>query len=109
MSLVTDLVFITPDVDWDSEGDAPDRCPRFEQLVAKYGYNCTPSEDCGTKFPHTAVYFVGGVNYLSFDLIAEIKAGGWRAGTVLYTHMEGDDAPDITVFGQEPKRLPGEE
>jgi hypothetical protein len=101
MSAVTDLVFITKETDWDDDAGVS-RCPQFETMVSRYGYACTPAEDNGTKVPSTAVYFVGGVNYLSHDLVTEIKATGWPAGTVLYVHAAQDDAPIVTVFGQEP-------
>lgn len=101
MSSVTDLVFITKETDWDDDKGVS-RCPQFETMVGRYGYRCEPTQDSGTKCPSTAVYFVGGVNYLSHDLVAEIKGGDWPAGTVLYVRPEQADAPIVTVFGQEP-------
>lgn len=100
MSMVTDLVFITPESDWDEE-EYVNRCLRFEEMVARYGHNCAPATDCGSKVPDTAVYYVGGVNYLSLDLVDEIKAADWPRGTVLYVHPEFDDVPQVTVFGGE--------
>lgn len=101
MSMVTDLVFITPEEEWDEE-EYVCRCPRFEAMVTRYGYNCSPASDCGSKVPGTAVYYVGGVNYLSHDLVEEIKAADWPRGTVLYVHREfGENGPQVTVFGKE--------
>lgn len=98
MSLVADLVFITKETDWDSD-EIVSRCPQFEDMVRRYGYRCEPAMDTGTKETRTAVYFVGGVNYLSHDLITEIEAVDWPAGTVLYVHHEQDHTPNVTVFG----------
>lgn len=98
MSSVTDLVFITPEEEWDSE-EYVSRCRRFEEIVTRYGYSCWPVEDHGTKCPSTAVYFVGGVNYLDHDLVAQIEATNWPTGTVLYVHHEHDSTPRVTVFG----------
>lgn len=101
MSSVTDLVFITPETDWDETApNGVSRCPQFEDMVKRYGYHCEPTADTGTKCPSTAVYYVGGVNYLSFDLVEEIKAADWPTGTVLYVHFEHDDEPSVTVFRQ---------
>lgn len=99
MSSVTDLVFITEETDWDN-GEQVSRCPQFEDMVGRYGYRCEPAADTGTKVTHTAVYFVGGVNYLSRDLVLEIKATDWPAGSVLYVHAEGEGTPTVTVFGR---------
>lgn len=97
MSSVTDLVFITKETHWDGAC----RCPQFEDMVKRYGYSCEPAQDHGTKHPSTAVYYVGGVNYLSYELVAEIEAGDWPPGTVLYVRPEFDNAPTVTVFGQD--------
>lgn len=97
MSSVTDLVFITPDIDWDNDG--PDRCPRFEEILGRHNLSCPPVEDHGRKVPHTAVYYVGGLNHIDQDVIDDIKAVDWPAGSVLYVHHEQDSTPSVTVFG----------
>lgn len=99
MSSATDLVFVTKETEWDSD-QGVGRCPQFEDMVKRYGYRCEPASDCGTKNTSTAVYFVGGVNYLSDELVEEIKAADWPVGTVLYTHFEWADVPDVMVFGK---------
>lgn len=100
MSNVSDLVFITPGTDWDEE-EYVNRCLRFEAMVTRYGYNCVPAQDHGSKVSDTAVYYVGGINYLDLDLVAEIKTAGWPRGTVLYVHHEQDSEPQVTVFGRQ--------
>lgn len=98
MSTVTDLVFVTRETEWDAD-QSISRCLKFEDMVKRYGYSCEPVQDNGTKHTSTAVYFVGGVNYLSHDLVEEIEAADWPAGTVLYRHFEQDESPAVRVFG----------
>jgi hypothetical protein len=97
MSVVTDVVFVTPD----REAGA-----RFAEIFESFTHGrrdtpgvAVPVEDNGTKISGTSVFHMG-VNYLHWKFAEAVRAENWPAGTVLYVYGEDDDAPRVTVWNE---------
>lgn len=95
MSLITDVVFVTPD-----RAAGARFSEIFESL--KHGRRDTwesavPVECNGTKISGTTVFHMG-VNYLNLDFAALVEAEKFPAGTVLYVYHEEADEPEVTVW-----------
>lgn len=97
MSVVTDVVFVTPDR---AAG------ARFAEIFESFTHGrrdspgvAVPVEDNGTKISGTVVFHMG-VNYLNYEFLDALSAEPWPAGTVLYVYGEDDDAPRVTVCGK---------
>jgi hypothetical protein len=97
MSVVTDVVFVTPD---------REAAKRFEDIFERFPHGRwdntwrpAQSESDGTKISGTCVYHLG-VNYLHWKFAEAVRAQNWPAGTVLYVYDEDDDAPRVTVWDE---------
>lgn len=95
MSMVTDVVFVTPD---------REAAKRFEDIFEQYPngrsdstWRPTQSESQGNKISGTYVYHLG-VNYLNWQFPDVVRAESWPAGTVFYVWSENDDAPNVTTW-----------
>lgn len=110
MSFITDLVFISPTL----EGSIL-FANLFEQSTTerRYADGCL-HEQTGSftepwrpepldhnfatgKCPGSYVYYLG-VNYLSWELVDDIRARTWAVGTVLYLWSEAWDDPKVTTW-----------
>lgn len=103
MSLVTDLVFVTPGLAASERfadlyelsttvRDGHDLTGRYE-----YPWRPTVLMANGPKCAGSYVYYIGA-NYLSFTLVEELHAEPWPRGTVLYLWHEADDEPRVTTW-----------
>jgi hypothetical protein len=95
MSVVTDLVFVTPSFD-----AAKQFADMFE--ARRHGRHDTSwrpveVESNGSKFSGTHVFHMG-VNYIDLDLVTELRGHPWPDGTVLYTLDECHHTPDVTTW-----------
>jgi hypothetical protein len=95
MSMVTDVVFVTPD--WAAAKRFEDVFERFPNGRSDSTWRPAQSESNGTKVSGTYVYHLG-VNYLDWDFAGAVRAESWPAGTVFYVYGEDDDAPRVTVW-----------
>lgn len=103
MSLVTDLVFVTP------TREASERFADLYELsttmrdghdlTGRYEYPWRPTcmKANGPKGAGSYVYYIG-VNYISLDLADELKAEPFPPGTVLYLFHEYDDEPRVHTW-----------
>lgn len=98
MSLVTDVVFVTPT--WVKQGEAG---KRFQELFATLYTRYTnrwipqPAEDGGTKVSGATVFHLG-VNYMDTELKEALIAGPWPKGTVLYIDEDDSDYPEVHTW-----------
>jgi hypothetical protein len=100
MSVVTDVVFITPK--YVKLGEAQKRFQElFRTCYTRYadsgGFVPEPVEDMGTKVSGTCVFHLG-VNYMDYELLEALRIGPWPRGTVLYIDEEDSDHPEVHTW-----------
>jgi hypothetical protein len=98
MSLVTDVVFVTPK--YADRGTAKERFQElFRTLYTRYEdrWIPQPAGDGGTKASGAVVFHLG-VNYLDGELKEALVAGPWPKGTVLYIDEEDSDHPEVHTW-----------